>query len=456
MDAADCGGENISMIELNSREIAILAWLGAILAFAIVKPNVRRAGAGAVRAFFQRKILAVLGMATFYVTGCVWLLHRITVWQWDNLKTTILWGLTFALVTMMDVKQLEQGPKALKALAKDALSATAVIVFIAEFYTLPLWGELLLVPVLVLIGGMLAVAQRQPEHAIVIKPLLFVQTLAGLGILAFGAYHIIQDLRGFATVGTAREFGVPILLSLMFLPFLFGLGLVIGYENAGLRLYMLEDRALARYAFFRGMLAFRTNVGLFQRFTRNIQLGEIGDKDGVRRTIRELRTLRRREKNPPPVPWSEGWSPYKARTFLADQNLTTNDYHRSGDDWWAESPMLDIGGGLFPDRLTYRLGGTETATTKLSLELNANTPGTPEVSDQRFWEAARLLVTQAVDAQAAETFAQACGQDEATIRVGDTTATIRRDDWGNAQRGGYSRRLTIRHPAHGDMFPGLD
>jgi len=446
------------MFELNTREIAILLWLGGFIGFGLLKRPVRESVAKLGRAFVQRLVLIVLGLVVLYVTGCVVLLKAVGIWEWPNLKTTLLWGLTFAFVTIMDVKKLEKGPKALGSLTKDTLSATVIIVFIAEFYTFPLWGELLLVPALVMLGGMLALAPYRPEHAIVIKPLQFVQTMAGLGILSFSAYHIIQDLRGFATVGTAREFAVPILLSLMFLPFLFGLSIYMGYENAGLRLRnAIEDRGLRRYAVFRGMLAFRTNIDLYQRFVRNIQFAEELDKAAIRQAIREVRMLRRREKNPPPVPWSEGWSPYKVQALLADRDLLTNDYHRSFGDWSAESPMLDIGGGLFHDRLTYRIAGTETAATRLSLELNANIPGTPELSDAKFWEVARLLLARALGEQAAEQFIRTASQDaQGTIQADEATIMLRRDDWGTGTRGGYSRRVTIRHPAHWEEFPGLD
>lgn len=157
------------------------------------------------------------------------------------------------------------------------------------------------------------------------------------------------------------------------------------------------------------------------------------------------------------MPWSEGWSPYEARTFLKDDGLTTNDYHHSGSDWWAESPMLDIGGGIIHDRLTYRIAGTETAATRLSLELNANTPGTPEASDARFWETAQRLVARALGADAVQLFATVRGQNEATIGIAGTTMMLRHDEWGDhLPRGGYSRRFTLRHAAHHELHPGLD
>jgi hypothetical protein len=446
------------MIEPNTREIAVLVWLGAILGFAMLKPAVRQSALGVVRALLQRKIVAVLGLATIYVAICVWILSDLGLWEGKNLKTTLVWGLTFAFVTMMDVKRLEQGPRALKALAKGAVSATVFVVFIAELHTLPLRGELLLVPFLTLLAGMLAVAEHRPENAIIIKPLTCVLTFVGLGILGFSVYHIVQDFRGFASVGTGREFAVPILLSLMFLPFLFALSVYLGYENSALRLSgAIEDSGLRRYAFWRGMLAFRTNLDLYQRFVRDLQSAEVRDRETIRHSIRKVRLLWRREKVPPPVPWSEGWSPYKARGFLADQGLRTNDYHGRSEDWWAESPMVDIGGDLFKDRLIFRIGGTETAVTRLSLELNAHLSGTPEQSDATFWETARLLVERSVGQAATEQFVGAASQDiQGSMQAGEVTIVLRRDDWGSGTRGGYSRRATIQHSQHREAFPGMD
>lgn len=446
------------MIELNSREIAILIWVGGFLGLALLKRDVRRAAAGLLRAFFNRQIMVTLGLAVAYTTACVWLLHELGVWDFGNLKTTLVWGLTFAFVTMMDVKGLEAGSKTLAALAKDTLAATALVVFVAEFYTFPLWGELLLVPFLTVLGGMLAVAQGRPEHAIVVKPLLFLQVAAGLGILTYSAYRIIADMQEFATIDTAREFAVPIFLSLMFLPFLFALGLFMAYEQAGLRLsYVIPDLSLRRYAYWRGMLAFPANANLFRRYVRDLGNAEPTDREGIRGVIRTVKRLRRREKKPPTVAWSEGWSPYAAGEFLADQNLATNDYHCTFEDWWAESSPTEVGGDLFKDHMTYRLAGTEEAVTRLSLELNANLPGTPNESDARFWEAGRLLIARALKAATETPLPQAQGKDElVTWEANGCTITLRRDDWGINRRGGYARRLTITHPAHRETLPGSD
>ncbi len=441
-------------MELNSREIAILIWLGLVLAYSMRSGEVRRSLLGLVKAFLQHKILLSLGGAALYSAACVWLLWQVGLWEWANLKTTLLWGLTFAFVTMMDVAKLETEPRPLRRLGKEAVNATALIVFVAEFYTFPLWGELILVPLLVMIGGMIVVGESMPNAAPAVRLLTFLQVLAGSSLLIYSLGHIVQELRDFATLATARELAVPMLLSLMFLPFLYLLILWVSYENASLRLRAtMGDRKLRRYAIWRGMAAARTDMDLFRRLMRNIQQEEMQDREGIRRAIRQLRELRRRERHPPPVAWVNGWSPYAAQAFLESQGLVTGDYHHGYDgEWWAESPSVEVGGELFKDRLIYRIAGTETAATRLSLELNAHLPGTPAVSDAKFWKLVDLLMQTALGDTQAAPYAGLEGRDEAEAMSGDVRLRLTRDDWGTAARGGYARRLSLIHPRTGSCI----
>jgi hypothetical protein len=289
-------------MELNSREIAILIWLGLVLAYSTRSGEVGRSLTGLVKALLQHKILLSVGGAALYSAACVWLLWQLGLWEAANLKTTLLWGLTFAFVTMMDIAKLETEPRPLRRVAKEAVNATALIVFVAEFYSLPLWGELILVPLLVMIGGMIVVGQSRPDAAPAVRLLIFLQVVAGSSLLIYSLGHIVQELRDFATLITARELAVPMLLSLMFLPFLYLLILWVSFENASLRLWAtMGDRKLRRYAISRGMVAFRTDTDLFRRLMRKIQQEEIQDREGIRRAIGQLRELRRRERNPPEV-----------------------------------------------------------------------------------------------------------------------------------------------------------
>jgi hypothetical protein len=150
-----------------------------------------------------------------------------------------------------------------------------------------------------------------------------------------------------------------------------------------------------------------------------------------------------------------GWSPYAALAFLESRGVVTGDYHHGYDgQWWAESPSVEVGGEPFKDRVIYRIAGTETATTRLSLELNAHLPGTPAETDAKFWDLVALLIQTALGDTQAAPYSGLAGRDEAEAMSGDVRLRLTRDDWGTAARGGYSRRLSLIPRAHRELYPG--
>ncbi len=443
LDDDACFDESWSMIELNSREWAILIWLALLIAYSFAKPQIRGSAMGVVRSFFQWKLQASIIAAALWSAGCVWLLWRLGLWQWDNLKTTIVWGVTFMFVTLVDAATSKDGIKTLRELGRQAITVAVVVGFIAEFYTMPLWAELLLVPALVMLGGMIAMAEIRSEYSGLLSPLFTVQVLVGIGLIGFSAYQIALRWGEFATLGTVHEFTVPILLSLMYLPFLYAYLVLIAYESAAVRLHsVIPNSKLRRSAYRRGMFAFGPNIELFRRYIRALSATDTIDKARIKEAIGEVRRIRRREKRPPTVDWSLGWSPYEAQNYLAEQGLRTNDYHRSYHDWWAESAPLEVCGEFLKDRLTYRISGTEIAATRLSLELNAHKPGQPEEADDQFHTVAELLIAHALGDEAASRWAtERVGSDEGSTDAGKFTIQWHHDSWGSADNGGYYRRL---------------
>ena len=403
------------------------------------------------------KIVDVVGLAALYTAGCVWILARIGVWHWDNLKTTIVWFIATAVVAMASTKKLEKGASALWALAREAVTIAAIVLFFGSINTLSFWAEFLLVPVLTVMTAMVAVAERQPEHRIVIAPLNGILAITGLSIIGYSIYQIIAGWRHFDAAFQSREFVIPIALTVMFLPYLYGLILFMGFESAAIRLKLkVEDRKLRRYIWLRGIFAFGASSPKFLRFIHAIQMSEVSDRDGVKAILTTLRRSLRREKSPPPIDWVEGWSPYAAITFLADYGLRAGHYHPTVVDWSADSPYRKLGEGVLPDHLVYRVSGTETAATELVLELDARISNSGELADAAFWETSSTLLQQALGDEAGSRFDRAIPSDESvSVTVRGAQVLVERDTWQLPKNSGYGRKLTIRHPAHRDPFKHL-
>lgn len=444
------------IIDLNTREAALLVWMGIFIAIIFVMRSTRSSAIGVIKAFLAPKVFGIVLAAVAYTAGCTWLLSRADIWSPRNLKTVAFWFAGTAFVALININELEKDRKTLNSLAAEVFAVSALVIFLGGMEPFPFWAEFLLLPFLTCVGMMAVMAGHRSEHAILVRPLSWILSAVGLVIVTYSLYRVYDDWQRFEALHQAREFGVPIALSLMFLPFLYGLLLMMAYENAAISLCSrIKDRKVRRYAWFRGILSFGLHRELFKRYMQAIKMAGPISRAEVRQSVRDLKNARQREKNPPGVDWAQGWSPYETREFLADRGLLTGFYSRSMAEWAAESCMLNIGGGIFPDRLAYRILGTETAVTELSLVLNVNSLEATDRSDTLFYEAAGALVSLALGDETADRFLEAVRQDErASMKAGDFRLLLTRDDWGVGGQVGYSRRFTVLHPARG--YDGLN
>lgn len=96
-------------MDFNNREYAILIW--ATLAFFILilkTKDLRAASLSLLKAFFNKIILASLGIATLWITICIFILYKVNLWSLENIKTTIIWSVTFAFVTFFELNKMEE------------------------------------------------------------------------------------------------------------------------------------------------------------------------------------------------------------------------------------------------------------------------------------------------------------------------------------------------------------
>lgn len=97
-------------------------------------------------------LLAPLAIAALHAAVEILAPQRLRLWSAINLKTTILWLVTFAFVTMFEVATAKDRPASLGKITRDVVSVTAVLVFITGLYTFPLIVELIALPLITMIA----------------------------------------------------------------------------------------------------------------------------------------------------------------------------------------------------------------------------------------------------------------------------------------------------------------
>jgi hypothetical protein len=270
----------------NSREDATLFWvvLAAIVALWKV-PKIRPQAVLVLRSFLSPKLLFGIWIpASVYATIVVYLAAVAGLWHASSTKETAYWFAGTALVLAGGATQANE-PAKFRQLFGRALKVTIFIEFLVNLYVFPLVVELILIPLLVLFGGMEAVAERDPKLAPARRLIGFLLSVAGLVIVVHAVVSAIGDLAGLLTWEHLEEFLVPPVLTVVFVPFLFYVALWSTYELVFMRVGLfVKDKRLARRAKWAIVGACGLSLRRIGRFNGRFfsMLREIRDESDVR------------------------------------------------------------------------------------------------------------------------------------------------------------------------------
>ena len=431
---------------MSDREWASLAWLaGFIVWIACYKPT-RLSLAHLLKTFFQLVFIVPLGIAAVYATGEIYFLYHFGWWSIDNLKTTTLWLVTFAFVTMFEVATAKNRKAGLGKITREVMSITVLLVFITELYSFPLPVELAVLPLTTAIFLIAEMAKLRPEHAAVAKLFSCLSVLIGLSYFGFSVWKSIEVGREAATWAVALEFMIPLLLSLGFLPFLYIWRTYVAYNDIFTTISIFGiDKSLVPYARWLAATRIRNDLDLLKRWRKSIQTARPADKTELKQTLMTLLALKERETAPPVVQPQQGWSPYLAIQFMAGMSIEAGYYHQGfEDEWIAQSPYREIGDSFgLKNNLAYYVDGTEQVATSVKIKLNVNDPTTAEFADDLFVMQAMHLLEQAVSFDAVERLKfqiASLAPFEAEIPYG--TVSLKRDEFIGI-KGGYDRVFEI-------------
>ncbi len=356
----------------NNREIATAIWAAGLFGFVALVPNLRKGLFGVLRALLQWKLLVLFGSLAVYIAILCWLLSTGGLWSADQLGATAIWFVFSGAVILGRSLSVDEGGQYFLKLLKDSLSAAVVFEFVVVAFTFSLLIELLFVPVMALLGGMLALSESRAEYRPVQRFLELLLAGFVLVLLWYSASQIWVDSKDFFSAKTARNFILPIVMMVGCMPVFYGWYCYSAMENASKQIDFktFQTAELKRYARWRFFLIFGWRPRLLKRAARQFQLLPAKTTQDVDRIVEEILDYERLAKDPPVVDPERGWSPFLAREFLAEEGLRTGDYHTDGldDEWWAISNVVDLDAQLLPNTVTYSIEGGPGVAKKLKLK----------------------------------------------------------------------------------------
>jgi hypothetical protein len=349
---------------LNSREIAIGLWLLAISVYVYLSPKMaeaRKSFRHLLSAFFVKQILTMLGLMVAYMVAVVYFLSELDLWNVEQIKNTIFWCVSVGFMALFKIESIKKDKSFFKHSVIDNLKLLAILQFIVGFYTFPILVEVLLAPVLALIGAMLAFAESDKKYHQVKTLLEYSLSSFGIILIVYTLYMLVTNFGDFGNERTAYDFFVPPLLTFCYLPFIFVMLVYSTYEQVFIRLQFSIKRKIYRnLAKLYAIILFNIRMSLLDRWSYHIARLNIESHADLIESFRHIFKVRKAEKNPKDVSSELGWSPYHAKEFLSIEGLSTGFYNRAfEDEWFASSPMEEFGDGIIPNNVAYYVEGSE-------------------------------------------------------------------------------------------------
>lgn len=227
----------------SNREIALFIWIFIAIIAMLFSKEIRESIGGVFKAFFAKSILITFSLFGVYVAITVFCLFKLGFWKWSLLKDTIFWTFGFAIVLVFRANTIKRISD-FKLILKDAVKWTIIVEFLVAFYTFSLTTELIILPILVFIGMLQVYSDTDEKYSQVSKVLKNTLSIIGIGILGYVTYKTFYQGGELITIGNFKSLIVPIILTSLFIPFVYLLSLFMIYENLFVRLkfFVKEDK----------------------------------------------------------------------------------------------------------------------------------------------------------------------------------------------------------------------
>ncbi|WP_379931878.1 hypothetical protein [Maribacter chungangensis] len=327
-----------------------------------------------LKIFLNSKLQIFLALMLLYNLAIVYLLVKVNLWDFSQIKNTFIWFVSVAFLSQFQMNAIKKDGNYLKRIVFDNFKFIALVQFVVDFYTFSLITELIIIPVMVFIGVIVVFYEHRNKDSKVKNFLEGVLSLFGLALLSYAIFKVTSLPNEFLNKNTGLDFVVPILLTILFIPFLFFMVVTSSYENFFITLgTYIKNKRKRVFAKIIAVIVFNVRINLFQRWINSLYQENTDSYKGLILSLKKIFKMRRAERNPKLVNPRKGWSPYIIKDVLRNQGLGTGYYKESSyEDWYSCSDYLEIGNGFLNSNISYYITGKETTAKRLKLALNVN------------------------------------------------------------------------------------
>ena len=162
---------------------------------------------------------------------------------WTPARTadTIVW-FGGAVALLIRANEIAGERRFIRRSVVEPVRVAAIVVFFVGLFPLPLWAELLLLPMVVVAVGLSVVASGRREDAAAKRLVDSALTTGGLALLGWAAYRTVEDWGVINSADTVRALLLPMWATAAVVPVVYLFSVLMGYETAALHIRQAGER----------------------------------------------------------------------------------------------------------------------------------------------------------------------------------------------------------------------
>ncbi|MBK7567977.1 MAG: hypothetical protein IPI31_09140 [Bacteroidetes bacterium] len=210
------------------------------------------------------------------------------LWDITLLKDTIFWFISVALLLFFTINNAKNTGFFKKAFI-ETFKLTIVIEYIVNLYTFNLIVELMLFPILLIMFIIPVVTESNPNQKQLGEKIKSLSSFFGLIIFIIIIIKSVIEFNVLASINNIYSFLLPLIMTMLILPFLYFLALFINYEELWTRikiLYKYQDLYLKMKTPLFCVALF--DINKLQRISKNLNKQEAYNANSIREYFRKI------------------------------------------------------------------------------------------------------------------------------------------------------------------------
>ena len=234
----------------SNRELAIIVWITIAMIIFFSTKEVRKSFRAVLVAFFDKKIISSIATLLTYSLLLIFILKYLSLWSNLFIKDFIIWFISVAIVLFFKLNNVKND-EFFKTLFFESFKLIMIFEFIINFYNFSLPTELIVVPIITMIGIMQsyteAFSYKNPDYVRTGEFLKNVLAIIGLSFIIYSTYMTFTQYSQLLTLNNFKSLLLPPIFTLWIMPILYLLLLIMNYESLFLTVrYMTKDTVAQR------------------------------------------------------------------------------------------------------------------------------------------------------------------------------------------------------------------